>query len=237
MPAAPATPRDSANLFPPRGLVRDDVAYIVPMAVFLLFTEIGNRFPAAYAWTYVAKTFVTAFLLILFRKSYTAIRWNFWYLGLAMGAVGIVQWIGMEKLLLLHVRHYPIYHVVPYNPRLEIASPLWRAAFIGCRLAGAVLVVPVMEELFWRDFLWRTVLAPADFKLAAVGEMDWKALLLVSVLFSLVHVQLLTALVWGLLIGLLLWLTRSLGACIVMHALTNLLLGLYVLRTGDWYFW
>jgi hypothetical protein len=46
-----------------------------------------------------------------------------------------------------------------------------------------------------------------------------------------------TAIVWGLMVGGLLMLTRSLGACILMHAVTNFLLGWYVLKTGDWYFW
>ena len=105
-------------------------------------------------------------------------------------------------------------------------------------MAGAVLVVPVMEELFWRDYLWRRVVAPNDFKLAAVGEWDWKAYLVVSLAFAVVHGNWwATSIVWGLMIGGLLAYTRSLGACIVMHATTNLLLALYVLRTGDWTFW
>jgi membrane protease YdiL (CAAX protease family) len=50
-------------------------------------------------------------------------------------------------------------------------------------------------------------------------------------------VQIVTALVWGLMIGWLLVRTKSLGACIVMHGVTNFLLGAYVLYTHDWYFW
>jgi len=52
-----------------------------------------------------------------------------------------------------------------------------------------------------------------------------------------VNVQLVTAFVWGVMIALLLWRTKSLGACIVMHGVTNFLLGAYVLWTHDWYFW
>jgi hypothetical protein len=108
---------------------------------------------------------------------------------------------------------------------------------VAIRLAGAVLVVPFMEELFWRDFLWRSILAPNDFKLARIGEWDWKAFLIVTLLFASVHIQWMTAIVWGVMIAMLLVRTRSLGACIIAHGVTNLLLGLYVLYTGDWYFW
>jgi CAAX prenyl protease-like protein len=98
--------------------------------------------------------------------------------------------------------------------------------------------VPVMEELFWRDFLWRTIIAPADFKLAQVGEKSWSAFLIVAIAFATVHGNWwLTAIVWGMLVGGLLVRTRSLGACIVMHGVTNLLLGVYVLWTRDWSFW
>ena len=86
--------------------------------------------------------------------------------------------------------------------------------------------------------LWRTVAAPADFKLGSIGEWDrGLPLLIVSVAFCTVHTQWLTALVWGLMIGSLLIYTRSLGACILMHGVTNLLLGAYVLYFKDWKFW
>jgi CAAX prenyl protease-like protein len=119
----------------------------------------------------------------------------------------------------------------------KIASPAARWWFIGIRWAGAAMVVPFMEELFWRDYLWRTIVAPNNFRLAKVGEMSWTALILVTLLFSSVHVQWITAIGWGLMIGGLLVFTRSLGACILMHGVTNFLLGWYVLQTGEWILW
>jgi len=229
--SASATPTQSP------GRVRDDLAYVLPMAVFLVLTSIGVKWPDLFAASYVTKAILTAALLIALRRSYTTIRWNYWWLGAIMGVIGVVQWVGMEKLLLHVAPHYPHAEVQMYNPFDAIASPVWRWAFIAVRLGSASLVVPVMEELFWRDFAWRSVIAPVDFKLADVGELDWKAILVVSLIFACVHVQWVTALVWGLMIAGLLALTRSLGACIVMHAVTNFLLGVYVLKTGDWYFW
>jgi CAAX prenyl protease-like protein len=106
------------------------------------------------------------------------------------------------------------------------------------RIIGAVIVVPVMEELFWRDFGWRSILAPNDFKLAQVGEWAWAPFLIISGVFATVHGNWwLTAIGWALMIGLLLVYTKSLGACIVAHATTNALLAAYVLWTKDWSFW
>jgi uncharacterized protein len=143
----------------------------------------------------------------------------------------------MEKLILHYWPNYLRPGVKIWNPYEHFASPAAMWAFIIIRWLGASLMVPFMEELFWRDYLWRTIAAPNDFKLASVGELDWRAIVFVSLLFATVHVQWMTAIVWGLLIAGLLIYTRSLGACIIAHGVTNLLLGGYVLWTKNWYFW
>ncbi len=217
--------------------VRNDLAYIIPMGVFLAFTQIGAWWPSFYPHSYVLKTAIVAVLLIVLWPCYTKIRWDYWWLGILMGVIGVVQWVGMEKLLLHFFPNYLRPHVEVFDPFAAIASNPMRTAFIAFRWAGPTLVVPFMEELFWRDFAWRTIIAPNDFKLARVGEYDPKAWMLVSLIFAAVHVQWMTAIVWGLMIGGLLIATQSLGACIIMHGVTNFLLGLYVLHTKDWIFW
>ncbi len=216
---------------------RDDLAYIAPMALFLALTQIGVWRPEWYPITYVIKTLVAAVLLAVLWKHYTKIRWDYWWLGAIFGVIGVFQWIGTEEFLLRHVPIYKHTNLEAFVPSKHFSSASLTWTFIAIRWAGATLVVPVMEELFWRDFAWRTVIAPNDFKLAEVGEWDWKALVLVSLIFSAVHVQWPSAIIWGLMIGGLLVYTRSLGACIVMHGVTNFLLGLYVLWTQRWEYW
>ena len=76
------------------------------------------------------------------------------------------------------------------------------------------------------------------FKLAFIGEWSLGAFLIVAGAFATVHGNWWpTAIVWALLIGALLVYTKSLGACIIAHAVTNLLLAVYVLVYHDWSFW
>ncbi len=227
----------------PAGPIRDDVAYFLPMLVFMLFTWLGTSdsvkglLPAAYPVSYVAKTVIVAGLLVWLWPCYTRVRWNHWWLGVVVGVVGIFQWVGMQRGL-QQFEFFKPSEPTFWNEATSTWSPAMLWTFIAIRLAGAVLVVPVMEELFWRDFLWRTIIAPNDFKLAAVGEWDWKAFAGVAVAFAFVHGNWwLTSIVWALMIGALLVYTKSLGACIIAHAVTNLLLGAYVLWTKDWAFW
>ena len=226
------TPRKS----PP--LISEDLAYLLPMGVFLLFTWAGGHWPSFYVASYIAKTILAGLLIVLLWRSYTKIKWDYWWLGILMGIIGVVQWVGMEKGLQHVWPAYPRVSAEEFDPTKYFASASARWAFIAVRWAGAALVVPVMEELFWRDYLWRTVAAAADFKAASLGEWDRGIpLIVVSLLFCTVHVEWMTAIVWGLLIGGVLVLTRSLGACILMHAVTNFLLGAYVLWSGEWKFW
>lgn len=247
---APVTTTD-----PRPSRLRDDVAYILPMGIFLVFTQVGASWPGLYTVSYLAKTFTVPVALYLCWRHYTKIQWTHLWLGALVGVVGLVQWVGMDKLLVLLFQwlhaHGGLFDWVPvygnigasgvptdsFNPFKDIASPAFRWTFIPLRWACAALVVPVMEELFWRDFLWRSFSAPADFKLADVGERDWRAAVFVSLLFATVHIQWITAIGWGLLVAWLLIRTRSLGACVVAHAVTNFLLGAYVLYTHDWYYW
>ena len=231
----PRLPRNSRFLPPNAG---DDVAYVLPMAVFLALTYVGGRWPSLYPTTYVVKTVLVAALLILFRRRYTPISWRWGWVGVVAGVVGVAQWVGMESSLLRHWPNYPRPAHDPFVPAEHFATAARAWAFIAVRWAGASVVVPVMEELFWRDFLWRTLIAPNDFKLAAVGEWDWKAYVVVAVAFGAgEHAEWMTAIVWGLMIGVLLAWTKSLGACIVAHGVTNFLLGAYVLHTKQWGFW
>ena len=217
----------------------DDLAYISPMAAFLALTWAGGQWPAFFAASYYIKTILAAALLLYFRKRYTAISWRYWQLGLLVGVIGIVQWVGMEKLLLHFWPHYPRPSFEIFDPRQHFSSPtaLWSFAII--RIADATLVVPFMEELFWRDYLWRSVPELlGSRKTLSVGDPDWRSVIIVSAAFASVHIQWMTAIVYGLMIAALLIRTRSLGACIIAHAVTNLLLGVYVEYTRtNWYFW
>ena len=231
---------DTAAKTPKPPLIRDDLAYMLPMASFLVLIWAGGLaerhglYPAAYT----ARALIVGGMLIAFRKSYTAIRWNHWWLGILVGVAGIFQWVPMQLFLEKHFAMFRADPATVFNPELFFPSEAQRWAFYAVRIVGAVVVVPVMEELFWRDFGWRTVIAPNDFKLAGVGEWDWKAFVVIPLVFAMVHANWwATSVVWAFMIGGLLAVTRSLGACIIAHATTNLLLAAWVLYSRRWDFW
>ncbi len=109
-------------------------------------------------------------------------------------------------------------------------------AFVAVRLLGLVVLVPLIEELFWRSFLMRWVI-DQDFARVPIGRVTPLAAGVTSVAFGLAHPEWLPGLITGLAWAWLVWRTKSLSACVVSHAVANLALGLYVIATGDWKYW
>jgi CAAX prenyl protease-like protein len=93
-----------------------------------------------------------------------------------------------------------------------------------------------MEELFWRSFLLRWIAEP-DFLRAGPAAAGLKGLLISSVLFGFEHNLWLAGIVAGLAYGALYMRYRSIWAAIAAHAVTNGLLGAWVVHTGNWHYW
>jgi len=186
-----------------RAGVSDFQAYIAPMAIFMGITLLGDAWKSLYPWSYLLKTLMVPAAMWFLWPRYTPIRWNHWWLGIVVGIIGIFQWVGMQ----LYLQQFEFFKPSPdaFDPFEHFqGQDEVRWVFIGVRVAGAVLVVPLMEELFWRDFLWRSILSP-NFKKITIGSWAWKPFLGVAVAFSLVHGNWwLTSIVWGLMIGVLL---------------------------------
>jgi CAAX prenyl protease-like protein len=213
------------------------------MAAFLLLTGAesyattpgGLPDPTWYPALYAAKVAAVTALLVAFRSTWRDLlprpRWPVLAAGAALGLVVAALWVALD----------PITPAVPFlggsrsafNP--SAVPGAGRYAFLAARFFGLVLVVPPMEELFWRSFLMRWLIDP-DFGKVPVGRVTLPAALITSALFAAAHPEWLAALVTGLLWAALLWRTRSLAACLVSHAVANLALGVYVVSSGTWKF-
>ncbi|MEK6237983.1 MAG: CAAX prenyl protease-related protein [Planctomycetales bacterium] len=125
-----------------------------------------------------------------------------------------------------------------FNPLEQLqATPAWAWGFLGIRFLGLVLLVPIMEEFFWRGFLWRFIQEPDDWATQPFGSWDRAAAILTTLAVMLAHPpgEWLAALVWFSLVTWLMLRTKNIWDCVVAHAVTNLLLGVYVLSTNNWH--
>ena len=123
-----------------------------------------------------------------------------------------------------------------YNPLKELADrPAVAWGFLAVRFVGLALVVPIIEEFFLRGFLMRFVMV-RDWWKVPFGEVNTTAVVLGTVVPMLMHpAELLAAAVWFSMVTWLMVKTRNIWDCVAAHMITNLLLGIYVVASGDWH--
>jgi len=212
---------------------------VLPYVLFLAITQIGGLFgPVGPLVAYPIKLIaVTALLLIFLRRgSYpelgTRYRWAMFPLDVLVGVAVFFLWIAPESIGFLQ------YGSSAYDP--HAAGEALRVPMIFIRLLGAVVMVPFMEELFIRSFLPRfidTFDKDEDLEARAIGRFTVLSFVITAVLFGLAHHRWAVGIATGVVYNAWLLWRRDLGAVIVAHAVTNLVLGIYVLETGYWSFW
>jgi len=107
---------------------------------------------------------------------------------------------------------------------------------IAVRSCGAVLVVPVMEELFWRSFLMRWI-DKRNFLDLAPHAASATAMLVSSAIFALAHELWLCAFCAGLVYAQIYRRTGNIWCAVLAHSVTNLLLAIWVVGQSAWTYW
>lgn len=184
---------------------------------------------------YPARAVAVGILLFLLRRHYSEI--NFRELlnpggaaaAVLMGLVVFLLWINMDW------SRATARTGVGFDPNLF--QPGWeRIVMIGFRMIGSVLVVAVMEELFWRSFFLRWLIH-VDFRVIPIGMFTWGSFVGTAILFGLEHTMIVAGITAGILYNLLLYYRRSISCCILSHAVTNFSLCIYILKTGSYHLW
>jgi uncharacterized protein len=207
-------------------------ARCTPFGLFIALLMLGSyvREP----WLVAARGLIVAVALLWFSRDYVELRGpspargSDWLLAIVggFGVFGIWIWVDYD---------WASFSKSPgFDPMHEDGRMNWPLALL--RLAGLALVVPVMEELFWRSFLLRW-LERQDFLEVAPRSVGARALVITSALFALEHSQWLAGGIAGLAYGALYMRSGNLWVPIVAHAITNGALGVWVLHTQNWHFW
>ncbi len=151
-------------------------------------------------------------------------------LAVAVGAAVFALWIHLDApWMTLSVDATPAF--VGRGADGQLQWPL-----IAVRTVGAALLVPVMEELFWRSFLMRWVQDPV-FEGVQPAAVGLRAIVIATFLFVLAHTLWLAAIVAGLAYALLYIRSGKLWLPVIAHAVTNGALAAWVVATGNWQFW
>ncbi len=234
-----------------REVVARMLPYIVPFVVMVALTALADALPQFRAHLYILRVLLVGALAAYYWRRYTELgpvtaggaAWAA-LIGLAI----IALWIALDpyypqSLDELRMLATQGFQALPHTEKIAgqfnpfaPGAGLPPGLLIAARVLGAVLVVPVVEEVFHRGWLLRYLIRE-DFQRVPLGTFTWGSFLISTALFGLSHHEWLAGLLCGAALNGFLYWKRSLTLCIIAHAAANLGLAAWVLGQGAWQFW
>jgi len=203
--------------------------WIVPFLAILGAGMISSALTGNFEWFYPLRVFAGGTTLLVLWRRYADLDWRVSWFAPITGAVVFLIWIALDLF------NPPVPEAMPV-PLADASSPA-RVAWLACRVLGAVVTVPLAEELAFRGFLYRRLLS-ADFESVSSRRFSWLALLGSSLIFGLLHGNhWIVATLAGALYALALLRRGRIVDAVVAHATTNALIAVDVLVFQKWHLW
>jgi CAAX prenyl protease-like protein len=167
--------------------------------------------------------------LVYFRRAYRDLRWTCSWEAAAVGVLVFALWMALEPTPDANKE-------AAFAAALDALPPAVMAFWLVARVVGAIVTVPIAEELAFRGYLGRRLI-DADFERVSFRRFTWLAFVGSSLLFGLMHGRWLAGTLAGMCYALVLYRRGELGDAVSAHAITNALIAAYVLTTGHWLLW
>ena len=217
-----------------------------PFVIFVLLTAAQGKFgPASIYWLYFAKTVIGAALIVAMRPLVMEMRWAFSWEAVLAGVAVFAVWVGISGewttqtslWMKLGLSKAPKLLTPDWNPN-EIfgTGSVLAGFFIAVRILGSTFVVPPLEEVFYRSFLYR-YLAKKDFLSLPLNRFLPLPFLATIFVFGFAHNEWLAGIFCGAVYQWLVIRKGRLGDAMTAHAITNFLLGIWVVWRSVWHFW
>ena len=214
------------------------LAYTAPFVVFVAMLAVRRWIPLPAEVFATLRFLLAASALVIFSRRVIPWRLSFAIGSVLLGVAVFVVWVGPDTLWPGYREHWLFTNSITGAAASSLAARLKaNVFFITLRVVESALLVPMLEELFWRGWLMRWLIRP-NFTEVPLGQYAPVSFWVVAALFAAEHGP-----YWevGLIAGVAYnwWMvrTRSLADCILAHAVTNAALAAYVLVLDQWQYW
>jgi len=216
---------------------RATIGYVAPFLAFVGMMAVEHVIPLPPQCLYPIRFVVVLGLVIGVSRPYLSFRPSHPWASVLIGMCVFGLWVGPD--LLFGYRHQWLFQNWLTGKAASTLPAALRSnvPFLLLRTVSSTLLVPVLEELFWRGWLMRWLIN-VQFQKVPLGQYASSAFWIVALLFASEHGP-----YWevGLAAGIIYnwWIirTRNLADCILAHAVTNGVLSVYVLLTNQWQYW
>jgi exosortase E/protease (VPEID-CTERM system) len=205
-------------------------AHLLPFLAILAASMISRAASNGFEWLYPLRLIAAVATLWFFRAQYSRMDWKCGWLSFVLGSLVFLIWLTLYR-----------FNGVATDPSTASGLAAWpgfaRIAWVLCRVAAAVVTVPLAEELAFRGFLIRRLLGRV-FDSLDPQQFTVFAVLLSSLVFGLLHgTRWLAGTIAGLIYAVAFLRRGRIGDAVVAHATTNAWLALWVLGSGNWSLW
>jgi exosortase E/protease (VPEID-CTERM system) len=203
-------------------------ALLVPFMVLMAATMVTSALSSGFDALYPCRVLAATAALWFYRKAYPGLGWSWSWQAVALGAVVFLIWVVLEPA--------NEDEIGGLESGLSQFSGAAAAGWLGFRVLGSVITVPLAEELAFRGYLIRKLVA-RDFENVRPDRFAWLPFVVSSVLFGLLHGRWFAGTLAGMAYALALYRRGQLGDAIAAHMCTNALIAVYVLMFGRWSLW
>ena len=215
------------------------VPYLAPFAAFIAVMALEKAAGLPTEVMYPLRVVVTLAVLLAVSRPALAQRPGRPMASVVLGALVFALWIAPDVIFGPGYRHSVIFQnsltgTAASSIPIALRGSAW---FLALRTASCALLVPPVEELFWRGWAMRWLISN-DFHKIPLGTYQRAAFWLVAVMFAAEHgpyweVGLATGIIYNW------WMlrTRNLTDCIIVHGVTNGLLSAYILTAHQFQYW
>ena len=203
-------------------------AYLMPFLAVIAAGVIARTLSSGFELWYGLRLIAGLVLLFIYRERLLQLAWGISWRALLIGILGFAIWLLAAHWIL----------VPAAAPQALLALSLGQQInWLVVRVISAVLLVPVVEELAFRAYLLRRLVA-ADFETVPFSKVHWRAVAGSSAIFGVLHGSMwLPGMLLGGLYGVLLCKTGRVGEAAAAHGVTNALVACSVLAAGQWQLW
>lgn len=203
-------------------------ALLVPLLVLMATSMVTSASSGGFDTLYPLRVVAIALVLYYFRKTYTGLGWSWTWQAPAIGTAVFMIWILLEPDV--------DSSKTALSQGLAELTGGSAAAWLIFRVLGSVIAVPLAEELAFRGYLIRKLVAQ-DFENVPLGQFSWLSFILTSVLFGLLHERWIAGTLAGMGYALALYRRRQIGDAVIAHMTTNALIAIFVLTQAKWSLW
>lgn len=204
-------------------------ALLTPLLVLMAVTIATSAMSSSgFDLLYPLRMIAVAVTLYYFSKTYQGLGWSWSWQAPATGTVVFIIWMLLEPNV--------DSSKTALSQGLAELTNASAAVWLGFRVLGSVITVPLAEELAFRGYLIRKLTA-ANFEDVALGQFSWFSFVLTSVLFGVLHDRWIAGSLAGMGYALALYRRGQIGDAVIAHMTTNALIAIFALTQARWSLW